>query len=74
VAERPLIQRNTTNTVRITSSEDIQYLPVRGSEYRLVTSRRRFNRQGIYMCVVDVQAKVAYYIRWSAIYEPVDKY
>jgi hypothetical protein len=30
IAERPLIQRNTTNTVRITTSEEIQNLPVRG--------------------------------------------
>lgn len=30
IAERPLIQRNTTNTVRITTQEDIQNLPVRG--------------------------------------------
>jgi len=30
VAERPLIQRNTTNTVRITTQEDIQNMPVRG--------------------------------------------
>ncbi len=30
VAERPLVQRNTTNTVRLTTQEDIQNLPVRG--------------------------------------------
>lgn len=30
VAERPLIQRNTTNTVRLTTSEDIENLPIRG--------------------------------------------
>ncbi|HHZ98910.1 MAG TPA: carboxypeptidase-like regulatory domain-containing protein [Candidatus Marinimicrobia bacterium] len=30
VAERPLIQRNTTNTVRITTQEDIKNMPVRG--------------------------------------------
>ena len=30
VADRPLIQRNTTNTVRITSQEDIENMPVRG--------------------------------------------
>jgi len=30
VAERPLIQRNTTNTVRITTSEEITAIPFRG--------------------------------------------
>lgn len=30
VAERPLIQRNTTSTIRLAIQEDIQYLPVRG--------------------------------------------
>lgn len=30
VAERPIIQRNTTNTVRSTTQEDLQNLPVRG--------------------------------------------
>ncbi|HSQ76383.1 MAG TPA: carboxypeptidase-like regulatory domain-containing protein, partial [Bacteroidota bacterium] len=30
IAERPLIQRNTTNTVRITTQEEINQLPVRG--------------------------------------------
>lgn len=30
VAERPLVQRNTTNTVRMTTSEDIENLPIRG--------------------------------------------
>jgi hypothetical protein len=32
VAERPLIQRNTTNTVRMTVQEDIQNIPIRGLE------------------------------------------
>src|SRR5512135_2765146 len=30
VAQRPLIQRNTTNTVRLTTQEDIANLPIRG--------------------------------------------
>ena len=30
IAERPLIQRNTTNTIRMTTEEDIQNIPVRG--------------------------------------------
>lgn len=29
-AERPLVQRNTTNTVRLTTTEDIENLPIRG--------------------------------------------
>ncbi len=32
VAERPLVQRNTTNTVRLTTQEDIQNLPIRGTQ------------------------------------------
>ncbi len=30
VAERPLIQRNTTNTIRVTTQENIENLPIRG--------------------------------------------
>jgi len=32
VAERPLIEKSATNAIRITSSEDIENLPVRGAE------------------------------------------
>ncbi len=32
IAERPLIQRNTTNTIRMTTQEDIQNVPIRGLE------------------------------------------
>jgi hypothetical protein len=30
VAERPMIQRNTTNTVRVAQQEEVQYIPFRG--------------------------------------------
>lgn len=30
IAERPLIQRNTTNTVRVTQQEEVAYMPFRG--------------------------------------------
>ncbi|MBE0556477.1 MAG: carboxypeptidase-like regulatory domain-containing protein, partial [Proteobacteria bacterium] len=30
VAERPLIQKNTTNTIRVQTQEDIKNLPIRG--------------------------------------------
>ncbi|MDZ7343042.1 MAG: TonB-dependent receptor, partial [candidate division KSB1 bacterium] len=32
VAERPLVQRNTTNTVRITTQEEVKQLPIRGTQ------------------------------------------
>jgi len=32
VAERPLIQRNTTNTIRMTTEEDIKNIPLRGMD------------------------------------------
>ncbi|MGH7493474.1 MAG: TonB-dependent receptor [bacterium] len=32
VAERPLVQRNTTNTMRLTTQEDIENLPIRGTQ------------------------------------------
>jgi hypothetical protein len=32
VAERPLIQRNTTNTIRMTTEDDIKNIPLRGLE------------------------------------------
>ncbi|MCG3121484.1 MAG: hypothetical protein ALAOOOJD_04602 [bacterium] len=31
VADRPLVQRNTPNTVRVTTREDVQALPIRGT-------------------------------------------
>ncbi len=32
IAERPLVQRNTPNTVRVTTREDVQSLPIRGTQ------------------------------------------
>jgi len=32
IAERPLVQRNTPNTVRVTTREDVQALPIRGTQ------------------------------------------
>lgn len=46
VAERPLVQRNTTNTVRLTTSEDIQSLPIRGVQNILALSAGTVQQNG----------------------------
>jgi len=47
IAERPLIQRNTTNTVRMTTQEDIQNVPIRGLQNILALNAGTVLQDGV---------------------------
>lgn len=47
IAERPLIQRNTTNTVRMTTQEDIQNVPIRGMQNLLALNAGTVLQDGV---------------------------
>lgn len=62
VAERPLIQRNTTNTVRITTQEDIQNMPIRGLANILALEAGAVLQDGILHIRGGREGEVAYFI------------
>ena len=62
VAERPLIQRNTTNTVRITTQEEINQLPVRGVQNILALQAGVVQQAGNLYVRGGRSGEVAYYI------------
>jgi hypothetical protein len=62
VAERPLVQRNTTNTVRLSTQEDIENLPIRGIQ-NILALQAGVVQQGGNLYVRGGRAgEVAYYV------------
>src|SRR3990172_8064197 len=71
VAERPLIQRNTTNTVRIQTQEDIKNIPIRGVQ-NIVALNAGIVLQGGNLYVRGGRAgEVAYYVYGANITNPI---
>jgi len=62
VAERPLIQRNTTNTIRMTTQEDIQNIPIRGLDGILALNAGVVLQDGILHVRGGREREVAYFI------------
>ncbi len=62
VAERPLIQRNTTNTVRLTTTEDIQNLPIRGLQNIVALNAGVVQQDGTLYIRGGRMNEVAYYV------------
>jgi len=62
VAERPLVQRNTTNTVRLTTSEDIQNLPIRGLQNIVALNAGTVQQDGVLYIRGGRAGEVAYYV------------
>lgn len=62
VAERPLVQRNTTNTVRLATQEDIQNLPVRGLQNIVALNAGVVQQNGTLYIRGGRAGEVAYYI------------
>ncbi|MBL7074414.1 TonB-dependent receptor [candidate division KSB1 bacterium] len=62
VAERPLIQRNTTNTIRMTTQEDIQNMPIRGLDNILALEAGTVLQDGILHIRGGREREVAYFI------------
>lgn len=71
IAERPLVQRNTTNTVRVATQEDIENLPIRGLE-NILALEAGVVRQNDRMYVRGGRAgEVAYYVDGAAVTNPI---
>lgn len=62
VAERPLIQRNTTNTVRLTTTEDIQNLPIRGLQNILALNAGTVQQDGTLYIRGGRAKELAYFV------------
>ena len=60
IAQRPLIQRNTTNTIRITTQEDIQNMPIRGLDNILALEAGTVLQDGILHVRGGREREIAY--------------
>jgi hypothetical protein len=71
VAERPLIQRNTTNTIRLTTQEDIQNLPFRGVQNILSLAAGVIQQDGNLYVRGGRSGEVAYFIDGANVTNPI---
>lgn len=71
VAERPLIQRNTTNTVRIATQDEIQSLPVRGLGNIVALQAGVVSQSGNLYVRGGRSGEVAYYIDGAPTSNPL---
>ena len=62
VAERPMIQRNTTNTIRVSQQEDVQYLPFRGVQNYVSLSAGAVQQGGTLYVRGGRAGEVGYYV------------
>ena len=70
VAERPLIQRNTTNTVRMTTQENIQNLPVRGVQNLMALEAGVVQQGGVLYVRGGRAGEIAYYVDGANVTNP----
>ncbi len=70
VAERPLIQRNTTNTIRIQSQADVQVLPFRGVQNIVALSAGVVQQAGNLYVRGGRAGEVAYYVDGANVTDP----
>ncbi|MDL1894070.1 hypothetical protein FBQ87_14470, partial [Sphingobacteriales bacterium CHB3] len=71
VADRPLIQRNTTNTVRLATQEDIQNLPIRGVQNIIALQAGVVQQNGQLFVRGGRQGEVAYYLDGAGTTNPI---
>lgn len=71
VAERPLVNRNATNAVRITTSEDIANLPVRGINNVLALSPGVVLQDNVVFVRGGRQDEVGFYLEGVSITNPM---
>ena len=71
VAERPLIQRNTTNTVRINTQENIQNLPIRGLGNLIALEAGVVERDGRLYVRGGREGEVAYFVDGANTTDPI---
>ncbi len=67
IAERPLVQRNTPNTVRVTTREDVQALPIRGTQAILALSAGVVRQDGSLFIRGGREGDVAYFVDGASV-------
>ncbi|MEX1275719.1 MAG: TonB-dependent receptor [Bacteroidota bacterium] len=70
VADRPLIQRNTTNTVRVTTQESVEFLPFRGLENILALEAGVVQQDGNLYVRGGRAGEVAYFVDGTNVTNP----
>jgi hypothetical protein len=70
VAERPLVQRNTTNTVRLTTSEDIENLPIRGTQNLVALNAGTVQQNGELFVRGGRRREIAYFVDGATATNP----
>ncbi len=67
VAQRPLVQRNTTNTVRITSRDDVGNLPIRGTQAILALDAGVVRQDGILFVRGGRAGELAFFVDGASV-------
>jgi len=70
IAERPLIQRNTTNTVRVTTQENLEALPIRGVQNIIALEAGVVQQDGNLHIRGGRTGEVAFFVDGSNITNP----
>lgn len=71
VAEKPLVQRNTTNTVRLTTQEDIAHLPFSGVQNIIALEAGVVQQNGQLYVRGGRQGEVSYFVDGANVTNPV---
>jgi len=71
VADRPLIQRNTTNTVRVTTQENIKNLPFRGLQNIIALEAGVVQQNGNLYVRGGRSGEVAYFVDGAGVTNPI---
>jgi len=67
IAERPLVQRNTPNTVRVTTREDVQALPIRGTQQILALQAGVVRQDGNLYVRGSRDGEIAYFVDGASV-------
>jgi outer membrane receptor protein involved in Fe transport len=73
VAERPLVQRNTTNTVRITTQEEIETIPFRGLNNIVALSAGVVQKEGQLYIRGGRSNDVGYFLDGADVTNPLNR-
>lgn len=71
IAERPIVQRNTTNTVRMTTQEDVQNMPIRGMQNILALNAGTVQQDGGLHVRGGRVGEIAYFIDGATATNPL---
>ena len=71
VAERPLIQRNTTNTVRLTTQDEIRTLPYRGVQNIIALNAGVVQQDGDLHVRGGRTGEIAFYVDGASVTNPL---